>query len=190
MVDGALVESYTKLLLHSLSSMRESVEALETAGRPRCFFKHPFVMCVKGENITNRVANLQAILGEAMAREFLGKYQNILLSREATVKELWFKLRELFSGTELMTRVQQSPQSLGRNWKHFDTMLEYLASKGFTKDDLLTNFSVLTTRSLERFIKPCVEQAIINSGIQEGWTNLREILGKSEAAFVKRFGGS
>ena len=106
------------------------------------------------------------------------------------MKELWFKLTELFPGSELMTRIQRSPQILGLNWKNFKFKFKYLASKGFTKDEVLNNFTILTTRSLEHFIKPRVEVAIRGSRIHESCPNLREILCKSEATFVKRFGGS
>ena len=189
-VDGDFVESYGALLNASPTTMRENVNALEMALGPLCFRKNPLLLGVKAEKVEDRVANLHAILGQPLAKEFLGKHPTILLSREATVKEMWFKLREFFPGSELMSRIQSRPDILARNWKNIHFKFEYLASKGFTKREMLCNLSSLTARSLDKFIKPRVELALGKLGASKGLTNLSRMVCGSQAKFVKIFGVS
>lgn len=189
-VNGDFVENYGVLLLLSRATLKEKAKALEKAFGSRCFLKHPLLFNVKAEDVAKRVANLQDILGEDLAKEYLGKEPTILLSRVATVRELWYKLNELSSGSELLTRIRCRPNILGKNWKTLNYKFEYLASKGFTQDEMLSNISMISSRSFEKFIKPNVEQALKSCRTQEDRPELKKILCQSRATFERRFGAN
>lgn len=159
-VDGDFVENYSSLLTLGPIVVKEKAKALGVALGSRCFLKHPILLGVKAEDVAKRVANLQAKLSEDLARQFLDEYPMILFSRETTLQELWLNLTEMFPGSELMTRIKIRPSILSLNWKSLNSEFEYLVSQGFTKGKMLSALSMISGRSLEKWIKPHVEQAL------------------------------
>lgn len=185
-VDGDLFESYTGLLHFNPIAIKGKAKALEMALGPRCHLKCPLLFYVKEEDVAKRVTNLQDILGEDLTKECLGKHPIILMSREATVKEMCLKLIEMFPNSELMTLIQMRPDILGRNWKNLHSKFEYLTSKEFSKDELLKSLPRIAGRSLETYIKPRVEQALRSCKTEEERPDLSIIF--MVVMFVKRFG--
>lgn len=114
-VNGDYVENYGHLFKLDPTAIIEKVKALEAALDPGCFLKLPILLGVKTEDIARRMQNLQVILGEHMARDRIGKDPRILLSREATVKELMFNLTNTFPKSEVLARIRMTPSILGRN---------------------------------------------------------------------------
>ena len=93
----------------------------------------------------------------------------------------------MFGKNEVEQRVMSEPRIFSLNWKTLHAKIEYLASKGFDKDNILASPTRILLASLEKCIMPRIEQIIGDDGAYKGKLRLSTIIVMSRARFLKKF---